>query len=44
MIRIQNKIADGLDVLQFFTMRQWDFKEENYRGIANYLIGKDIQT
>lgn len=26
MIRVQNRISQGLDVLQFFTMRQWNFK------------------
>jgi alcohol-forming fatty acyl-CoA reductase len=28
MVRIQNRISQGLEVLQFFTMRQWMFKAE----------------
>lgn len=44
MIRVQTKISDGLEVLQFFTMRQWNFRSDNYVGIAKYLKGKDKET
>lgn len=44
MIRVQKRISVGLEVLQFFTMRQWEFKEDNYRSIGNYLKGKDKET
>lgn len=41
MIRIQKRIADGMAVLQFFTMRRWEFREVNYRGIMEHLQGDD---
>ena len=41
MVRIQTRISDGLDVLQFFTLRQWDFRYENFAGIAKFLKGTD---
>ena len=41
MIRVQNKIATGLDVLQFFTMRKWEFKSTKYQSIFNRLSTKD---
>lgn len=44
MIRIQTRISDGLDVLQFFTMRKWDFKSDNFAAIMSYLSPKDQET
>lgn len=44
MIRVQTRISDGLDVLQFFTMRKWDFRYDNYFGIAKILKGQDKET
>ncbi|EDW72408.1 uncharacterized protein Dwil_GK20734 [Drosophila willistoni] len=35
MIRVQNKISVGLEVLQFFTTRQWDFKSTHFEQIYN---------
>lgn len=32
MVRVQKKITDGLRVLQYFTMRNWDFT--NHRLLA----------
>lgn len=34
MIRVQTKISQGLEVLQFFTMRNWIFKSEKFQGIV----------
>lgn len=44
MVRVQTRISDGLDVLQFFTMRKWDFRYDNYATIEKYLKGKDKAT
>lgn len=41
MIRIQTRISDGLDVLQFFTMRKWEFKSNGFGGLAKLLSPKD---
>ncbi|KOB73849.1 putative fatty acyl-CoA reductase, partial [Operophtera brumata] len=37
MIRIQDRISKGLDVLQYFTMRSWNFPCPNYEGIRSKL-------
>lgn len=44
MLRVQQKIADGMDVLEFFAMNKWEFREDNYRGITKYLKGEDKKT
>lgn len=38
MVRIQNRISQGLDVLHFFTMRRWNFKCDKIQSII------EIQT
>lgn len=37
MVHVQNKIHVGLYVLQFFTMRSWDFKSENFKNLYKRL-------
>jgi fatty acyl-CoA reductase len=37
MIRVQKKIFVGLDVLQFFTTRRWDFRSDNFKAIYHRL-------
>lgn len=41
MIRVQNKIAVGMDVLEFFTMNKWQFKSEHYASLFENLTDKD---
>lgn len=41
MVRVQKRIFDGLDVLQFFTTRQWDFRTERFFGLYRELSPKD---
>lgn len=41
MVRVQKRIFDGLDVLQFFTTRQWDFRTERFFGLFKELSPKD---
>ncbi|XP_055704509.1 putative fatty acyl-CoA reductase CG5065 isoform X2 [Phlebotomus papatasi] len=41
MVRIQTRISDGLEVLQFFTTRQWDFRSENFKGLFGKLNSVD---
>lgn len=35
MIRVQNKIAVGMDVLKCFTMNNWDFKSDNFKNLID---------
>lgn len=41
MRRVQRRICDGLDVLQFFTTRQWDFRTERFFALFNELSPQD---
>jgi alcohol-forming fatty acyl-CoA reductase len=34
MLRVQQKISTGLDVLQFFTMRNWMFASDKFQALA----------
>lgn len=38
MIRVQKKIHNGLEVLQFFTTRNWDFKSTNFARLYWQLL------
>lgn len=37
MVRIQTKISQGLEVLQFFTMRQWTFTSQKFKDLNKFL-------
>lgn len=41
MVRLQNRIAVGLEVLQFFTSTEWDFRSDNFKGIKNVLTSAE---
>lgn len=41
MVRVQKRIFDGLDLLQFFTTRQWDFRTERLFGLYRELSPRD---
>ncbi|GJQ68244.1 hypothetical protein Trydic_g16857 [Trypoxylus dichotomus] len=44
MIRVQKKIYHGLELLQFFTTREWMFQSQNFFNLVNDLNPKDKQT
>ncbi|XP_059620438.1 putative fatty acyl-CoA reductase CG5065 [Phlebotomus argentipes] len=44
MVRVQTRISDGLEVLQFFTTRKWDFRSENFQGLPGKLNALDERT
>ena len=41
MCRIQTRVSDGLELLQFFTTRQWDFKSDKYQAIYSNMSPED---
>ncbi|XP_017147108.1 fatty acyl-CoA reductase 1 isoform X1 [Drosophila miranda] len=41
MVRLQTRIAVGLEVLQFFTMRAWFFKSDAYSSLWNIMNDED---
>lgn len=44
MVRIQERINQGLEVLQYFTMRPWNFPCPNYDSIHSKLNEEDKTT
>ncbi|CAK1554852.1 unnamed protein product [Leptosia nina] len=44
MLRVQEKISQGLEVLQYFTMRPWNFPCPNFESILTKLQPEDRQT
>lgn len=41
MVRLQRKIHDGLNLLQFFTVRQWIFNSQNFLDLENEMSDVD---
>ncbi|XP_071443977.1 putative fatty acyl-CoA reductase CG5065 [Hetaerina americana] len=41
MVRIQRRIQDGLEVLQYFTTREWKFDNQNYLSLSTSLNTDD---
>jgi alcohol-forming fatty acyl-CoA reductase len=43
MVRIQTRISQGLEVLQFFTMREWIFKAEKSKKLIQTLSPSEYE-
>lgn len=43
MIKLQTRISQGLDVLNFFTMRNWVFKSEKFKAINKELSPEEYK-
>lgn len=41
MVRIYKKVKTGLELLTFFTTRQWIFENKNYLGLWKAMGGED---
>jgi len=41
MRRVQQKIATGMEVIQFFTMRDWDFDSTNFKQVFDSMDADD---
>lgn len=41
MINVQRRIHDGLEVLQYFTTREWSFKNENFIAVRDSMNDLD---
>lgn len=44
MVRIQNRISVGLEVLQYFTTREWWFDTHNFKALPSSLLPEDKAT
>lgn len=43
MIHVQNKISQGLEVLQFFTMREWVFLSQKFKDLNKSLSPEEYK-
>lgn len=43
MMKIQRRIAIGMDVLTFFTMHKWYFKQDNFQALTDKMENFDEQ-
>lgn len=44
MVRIQNRIQGGLEILQYYTTKEWKFDNSNFIALANELNPQDRLT
>lgn len=44
MVKVQKKVSYGLNVLQYYTMKPWNFKNENYLSLKNSVSKEDNET
>lgn len=43
MVRVQEKISVGLEVLQYFTMREWKFKNTKSMSLCKSITPEDFK-
>lgn len=43
MCRVQARISQGLELLQFFTTRKWDFRTEQFYAVGKELSDRDLE-
>ncbi|KAJ9578553.1 hypothetical protein L9F63_005282, partial [Diploptera punctata] len=44
MVRIQRRIQGGLDVLQYYTTKEWIFRNDNLKALPGMMQEKDRET
>jgi fatty acyl-CoA reductase len=44
MVKIQHRIQGGLDALQYYTTKEWVFRNENLKALSYSLMEEDKQT
>lgn len=37
LVRVQNKVSSGLELLQYYTTREWEFKSEKFQHLQDRL-------
>lgn len=42
MVHIQNRLSTGMEVLQFFTMRDWKFVSDNFENIQKHMSPDEL--
>ncbi|XP_071631362.1 putative fatty acyl-CoA reductase CG5065 [Temnothorax longispinosus] len=44
LVRVQNRVNVGLELLQYYTMKQWVFRDDNLRDLEHQLCPSDKET
>ncbi|KAG7295477.1 hypothetical protein JYU34_021672 [Plutella xylostella] len=44
MVKIQKKVSMGLDVLQYYTTKEWDFKNDNFLALRQRVSKEDDEV
>ncbi|XP_036147918.1 putative fatty acyl-CoA reductase CG5065 isoform X3 [Monomorium pharaonis] len=44
LVRVQNRVSSGLELLQYYTMKQWIFRNDNLRELQHRLCPADKET
>uniref|UniRef100_A0A1L8D6G7 Fatty acyl-CoA reductase n=1 Tax=Plutella xylostella TaxID=51655 RepID=A0A1L8D6G7_PLUXY len=44
MVKIQKKVSMGLDVLQYYTTKEWDFKNDNFLALRKKVSKEDDEV
>ncbi|RLU25754.1 hypothetical protein DMN91_001912 [Ooceraea biroi] len=44
LVRVQNRVSSGLELLQYYTMKQWNFLNDNLRDLQTQLCSSDRET
>lgn len=44
MVKIQKKVSMGLDVLQYYTTKEWDFKNDNFLALRKRVSKEDDEV
>lgn len=43
MVRVHKKVSQGQNVLQYYTTRQWTFKNDNYLKLQEEMNDEDLK-
>ena len=44
MINLQKRISHGLNVLQYYTTKEWHFRNNNYKSLRSRVPAADDET
>lgn len=42
MVHIQNRLSVGMEVIQFFTMRDWKFISDNFENLQKHMCPDEL--
>jgi fatty acyl-CoA reductase len=44
MVKIQRRIQGGLNVLQYYTIKEWVFRNDTFKFLSKSMTEKDTET